>query len=103
MRGGYNFRSSHDDPGGATNLGVTLATLTAWRKRPTSIDDLKHLSKDEAKQIGRTQYWAFVRGDDLPKGLDYSVFDFAYNSGPVTAIKKLQTMIGASPDGHIRT
>ena len=37
----------------------------------------------------------------LPSGLDLAVFDWAVNSGPGRAIKKLQKMIGTVADGGI--
>ncbi|MGK6317241.1 hypothetical protein [Neorhizobium sp. DT-125] len=43
----------------------------------------------------------------LPAGLDYAAFDFGQNSGPPTAVKKLQTVLAAKGvysgkiDGHI--
>jgi len=89
------------DPGGATNLGVTLATLRAWRKRPVSKADVKALGKTEATAIYKAQYWDKVAGDDLPAGLDYAMFDFGINSGPSRAVKFLQRILGVKVDGVI--
>ena len=33
-----------DDPGGATNMGITLATLAAWRGREVSKAEVRALS-----------------------------------------------------------
>jgi lysozyme family protein len=44
-------------------------------------------------------YWDAVRGDILPSGLDYAVFDAAVNSGPRRAIEWLQSSVSAKPDG----
>lgn len=89
------------DPGGATNLGVTIATLRAWRKRPVSKADVKALTKEEATAIYKAQYWDKVAGDDLPAGLDYAMFDFGINSGPSRAVKFLQQILGVKADGVI--
>jgi lysozyme family protein len=40
-----------------------------------------------------------VRGDELPIGLDYLMFDFAVNAGAGRAIKILQSAVGVTPDG----
>lgn len=89
------------DPGGATNLGVTLATLRAWRKRPVSKADVKALGKTEATAIYKAQYWDKVAGDQLPAGLDYAMFDFGINSGPSRAVKFLQRILDVKVDGVI--
>lgn len=87
------------DPGGATNMGITLATLRAWRGRDVTKGDVLDLTKTEAGQIYKAKYWDNVRGDELPKGLDYAMFDFAVNSGIRRATKFLQRLIGAKADG----
>lgn len=87
------------DPGGATNLGITLATLRAYRGRPVSKDDVKRLTRKEAEAIYRKNYWQPIKGDDLPAGLDYAMFDYAVNSGVSRAVKELQRIVGTKPDG----
>ncbi|WIY52470.1 glycoside hydrolase family 108 protein [Devosia sp. YIM 151766] len=89
------------DPGGATNMGITHKTLTAWRGRSVTKADVRSLTKAEALEIYRAQYWDTVRGDLLPTGLDYAVFDYAVNSGPARAAKDLQRELGVSADGII--
>jgi lysozyme family protein len=97
--GGFVNLSS--DPGGATNLGVTLRELSAWRHHTCTIVDIRALQWPEAQTIMHAQYWESVHGDDLPSGLDYCVMDAAYNSGVVQAVKWLQTSIGVASDGHL--
>ncbi|WP_176026527.1 glycoside hydrolase family 108 protein [Brucella intermedia] len=87
------------DPGGATNLGITLATLSAWEGRKVSKAEVKALTKAKATDIYRENYWNKVAGDDLPAGVDYAVMDFAINSGPARAVKFLQRVVGAAEDG----
>ncbi|MBN8532463.1 MAG: glycoside hydrolase family 108 protein [Rhizobiales bacterium] len=69
------------DPGGATNLGITIETLRAWRKAPVSKADVKALSKAEATEIYRERYWNAIRADHIPAGPDAMLFDVAVNSG----------------------
>ncbi|HVV94700.1 MAG TPA: glycosyl hydrolase 108 family protein [Hyphomicrobiales bacterium] len=39
------------DPGGATNRGITRATLARWRGRPASKMELRALGRAEAARI----------------------------------------------------
>lgn len=89
------------DPGGATNLGVTIGTLSSWLGRPASKAEVKALTRATVAPIYRKNYWAAIRGDELPAGLDYCVFDFAVNSGPKRAAMALQRAVGVADDGVI--
>jgi lysozyme family protein len=95
------FVSHPKDPGGSTNKGVTLATFSLYLGRKATVDELKMISDTQLCEIYRKQYWDKVRGDDLPGGLDFCVFDFAVNSGPGRAAKMLQDLVGAEADGSI--
>lgn len=89
------------DPGGATNKGITIATFRKWVKRDGTVEDLKNISNADVAKVYRKHYWDKVRGDDLPSGVDYAVFDYAVNSGPGRAAKALQSVVGAKLDGAI--
>jgi len=89
------------DPGGATNLGITISTLSAWEGRKVSKAEVKALTKDKATSIYKENYWDAIKGDDLPSGVDYAVFDFAINSGPARAVKFLQRVVGVADDGVV--
>jgi len=97
--GGYVNHPS--DPGGATNLGVTIATFRRYIKPSGTIADLKALTVDQAKTVYRRQYWDAVSGAELPDGVDFAVFDFGVNSGTSRAIKYLQRIVGVAQDGRI--
>jgi lysozyme family protein len=89
------------DPGGATNMGITFATLQRWRGHPITKNDVKNLTREEVIRIYKAFYWNVVRADELPAGLDYAVFDFAVNSGPDRAVRYLQKIVGATVDGKM--
>lgn len=89
------------DPGGATNRGVTLKVLEAYRGKPVTKDDVRALTEAEARAIYRHRYWMPIRGDDLPGSVAYCVFDAAVNSGVSQASKWLQRSVGAKDDGII--
>ncbi len=89
------------DPGGCTNLGITLATYRAFIHPRGSCSDLKHLTANQAASIYQRHYWDAVRGDDLPAGLDVCVVDMAVNAGVSMAAKLLQRLLGVPADGVI--
>lgn len=97
--GGYTDHP--DDPGGPTNFGITIADYRRYVMPDATAADVRAMRLDDARAIYRSRYWAAVRGDDLPAGLDYAVFDYAVNSGVSRASKALQRLVGAAADGRI--
>lgn len=89
------------DPGGQTNMGITLATLSAWMGTKATTADIRNLSQKTASDIYKKNYWDKVAGDALPAGVDYALFDYAINSGPARAVKTLQKIVGTAQDGSI--
>jgi len=97
--GGFSDHPS--DPGGATMMGITQATLGAWRGQPVTRADIRALSRQEAEAIYRLRYWNAVAGDELPAGLDLAAFDYAVNSGPQRVIRTLQGLVAVGVDGRM--
>jgi len=90
------------DPGGRTAYGVTQDTYDAWRKKQNLPKaDVFNISQNEVASIYRQEYWDRIRGDDLPSGVDFAVFDMAVNSGVSRAAKTLQAVVGVTQDGQI--
>jgi len=100
------FVNHPKDPGGATNRGVTLATLKRLGidvdgDGDSDIVDLRNLRETDAVRVYKLFYWDKVSADDLPPGVDFAVADFAVNSGPVRAAQHLQRALGVEADGHV--
>jgi lysozyme family protein len=93
------FVNHPSDPGGMTNLGVTKATWENWVGRESDEAEMRGLTPEKVEPLYKKKYWDAVRGDELPMGLDYLMFDFAVNAGAGRAIKTLQTAVGVTPDG----
>lgn len=87
------------DPGGMTNLGVTKRVWEDYTGRQASEADMRALTPEKVKPLYRERYWDRVRGDDLPSGVDFAIYDFAVNSGPVRAVRFAQKIVGATQDG----
>lgn len=90
------------DRGGPTKYGITIKTLSSWRKKTCTIDDVKNLTLNEAKQIYKDWYWDAVKGDSIRSYVvAFSLFDRAVNSGAPISIKLAQKVIGVTQDGKI--
>lgn len=97
-----------DDPGGKTNMGITLRTLKRAVRQDiiadlgteeTWKDRLKTLTRAEATEIYRVLYWEAAACDQLPDGLDLLAFDAAVNQGVSRSIKFYQKAAGTKADG----
>jgi lysozyme family protein len=95
------FSNHPQDPGGATNLGITQRTLSEWRRRPVSLEELRVLSGADVAPLYRQRYWDACRCGELPYGLDLVVFDSAVNQGPDRAKRLLQRALGVREDGAL--
>jgi lysozyme family protein len=97
--GGYVFNPK--DPGGETNLGCTKAVWEEHCGHPVDTKTMKALTPADVGPLYKNKYWDKIKGDDLPGGVDYVVFDAAINSGAGRAAKWLQACVGVEPDGGI--
>jgi lysozyme family protein len=97
--GGYVNHPS--DPGGMTNLGVTKRVWEEWTGKPATEADMRSLTPEMVGPLYKKRYWDVVRGDDLPSGVDFCVFDCAVNAGVGRASKFLQQAVGVLADGQI--
>ncbi|MEV8465287.1 glycosyl hydrolase 108 family protein [Fluviibacterium sp. DFM31] len=97
--GGYSDHPK--DPGGATNMGITHKTLAAWRGQPVTRDDVRNLTREEAGEIYRANYWNALSCDSLPAGVDLVAFDFGVNAGVRRSAKLLQKLVHVEQDGQI--
>lgn len=91
------FSNHPRDPGSATMMGITRATLSRWRGRPVTVSEVRNLKRDEAAAIYRAWYWDAVGGDALPLGVDLMAFDIAVNMGPGRALTWLAETKNMAP------
>jgi len=99
--GGYTNHPS--DPGGPTNFGITIYDYRKYVKPNATPADVRGMKLDEAKAIYRAKYWNAQRCDDLPAGVDYSVFDYGVNSGFGRSGKVLRRVVGLPDNTHVVT
>jgi lysozyme family protein len=87
------------DPGGATNMGITLATYREWSDDPHLGDlQVEDMTLKTASAIYRSLYWNPLRADALPPGVDLSVFDMGVNAGIGRSARLLQQALGFTGD-----
>jgi len=88
------------DKGGPTNMGITIATLSAWRGHPATATDISTLTEGEARSIYTKRYWQDPGLDKVPgEELQSVLFDCAVNHGAPRAIRMLQAALGIKEDG----
>lgn len=95
------FTNDPQDPGGATNMGITLATLSHWRGDDCVPNDVRNLTRSEATEIYYGLYWQALQCGALPMGVDLQVFDFGVNAGAGRSAKMLQAALAVTTDGLV--
>lgn len=89
--GGYSFHPN--DPGGETQWGIS--------KRSYPNIDIKSLTRAQAKEIYRRDFWLRASMDEYDPAIAFQVFDAAVNHGIETAVRLLQRAAGVADDGHV--
>lgn len=104
------FVNDPDDPGGATNFGVTIGTMRSLgmdlnKDGRIDVQDVRALTHAQAEQIFVEHYFRRPRLAELPVALQPSLFDMYVNAG-TNAVKILQRLItrmgfAATDDGIV--
>ncbi len=99
------FVDDPDDPGGATNFGVTIHTMRALgldldQDGDIDADDVKLLTADQAVEIFKKNYYEKPKISMLPEAIQASVFDMQVNAGS-RAVKLLQQAVNDAGFGPI--
>lgn len=93
------FVDDRDDPGGATNWGVTIGTMKALgidlnKDGRVDVADVKALQFQQAVDLFVNEYFYRPKLNVLPEELQPSVFDMQVNSGS-SAVRILQQVLVA--------
>lgn len=98
------FSDHPRDKGGPTNMGITQATLAAWRKTAVTAEDIRALTRDEADLILRSNYYIPCRCGEMPERTAMVVYNGAVLHGPTQSIRLLQqafNTLGLRVDGKL--
>jgi lysozyme family protein len=90
------------DRGGATNKGITIGTFRRFYGKEASVEQLKQITDDQWLRIFKEGYWNPWKADQIKnQSIANIVVDWAWASGPVTAIKQVQRILGVVDDGVV--
>lgn len=97
--GGY---SNHPkDRGGPTKYGITKGTLEAYLKRPVTIEEVRNLDIEQAREIYRTNYYYAPRIHTLPDIIEPICFDAAVHHGQARPILFVQQVVNDAGFGPV--
>lgn len=99
------FGNDSVDAGGATMIGITIATYTSYckaKKKPIpSIDDLKAIAYEEWRDILKTMFWDRMQADRIE---NQSIANLCVNTiwgSGAGYIKTIQSVLGVKQDGIV--
>lgn len=87
------------DPGGLTNKGITLMTLSNYLSRPATREDLLKISSEDVQNIYKKFYWDKLSLDKVPTEkavLAFILFDQGVNTGVSRVQKRLSLLLKES-------
>jgi lysozyme family protein len=103
------FVDDPDDPGGATNMGITIETLTRWRRRVDpacrcTVDDIRALTILETSDIYFGLWWVpMLLGNVWSTVIAKSVLDSAILFGIPEALTCVQRGVNEAATGILLT
>lgn len=94
------FVNDPDDSGGATNLGVTIATFREFYGQDKTTSDLLHMTMGQWEHIFKKGYWDKILGDAIrSQGVANIIVDWCWMSGTKRVIKRIQKILRVKSDG----
>lgn len=99
--GGYQLHQVAGDTGGLTYAGIARNPNPNWPGW-SWIDRGETPPSQLVRDFYRAGWWEPLRGDEIrDQGVAFTVYSFATNAGLKTAIRLLQLVVGATPDGSM--
>ena len=90
------------DPGGCTNIGVTIDTYQSFFGLDKTCEDLRNITPEEWFRIFRIGYYDRARCGEIENdNIALLICDWCWMSGVKTAVKKIQHALGLKADGVV--
>lgn len=94
------FVKDKNDPGGATNRGVTIGTFRSVFGKDKTESDLKKITYDQWCLVYKKYYWDKCKADLIDnQSVANMLVDFAWHSGVSKAVSRIQEIVGVDTDG----
>lgn len=101
--GGFTLLRS--DPGnwtgGRVGEGILKGTKFGVAANTYPSLDIKNLTRPQAVEIYRRDFWQAIKADRLPAAFSYQLLDAAVNHGIGNASRMLQSAARVAPDGAV--
>jgi len=81
-----------------TNHGISAPILADYLGREPTVEEMKNLTKDKAKEIAANRYYDRFKIGTLPSDVQEIVFHGVYMSES-RAVRAMQNILGLTPDG----
>lgn len=95
------FVNHRNDRGGPTKYGVTQRTYSHYLGRQASLQEVKDMTEDTAREIYERNYLTGPRIHLLPDPPQTLVLDMAIHHGPRNAVRMLQRIVNQAGFGPI--
>ena len=83
-----------------TNHGISAPVLAQYLGKTPTVQDMRNLTKDEAREIAATNYYDRFSIDSLPASVREIVFHAVY-MGESRGVRAIQNLTGQTPDGKL--
>jgi|SRR6056300_21767 lysozyme family protein len=95
------YRNNESDENLVENYGVYKKDFETYSKQTYNRDQYYDLTVNDFKEYFKSTYWNNCGCDEIFDGVDFLVFGYAIHTDSVTAIKKLQEVLGVSQTGTV--
>ena len=95
-----------DDKGGPTLCGITMSTYNEYNKKAgkplVDLNSFTQMDADDWMGVFKSMFWSKIGGDGIQnQAIADMMVDWAWTSGYVGVVKRVQKIVGAKRDGIV--